>query len=302
METLTIATDVQVFGTLVTSFPLGVGEAFERLMKIVPGAEKRSCYGISSMNEKGKVLYFAAIEEQEAAEAEKYQFESRIVPKGKYLAVTVLDWLQKTHCIKDIFHDMMRDERFGRDTPCVEWYKDDSEMVCLLQIDPVKEIAHTISDTLNGLKHLIALIPEEQLNVVPFAKSWTAAQVLAHVTKSVRAMSQAMEMPGKPAARDATARVQELKDMFLNFSVKYVSPEFIVPEDKQYTKTEIMAGLESCSRQLLKNAATANTGEIISLPLFGEITKMELLHFVLYHTQRHLHQLQNILTHIKASM
>ena len=106
METLTIASDLQVFGTLVTGFPLGVGEAFERLMKIVPGGERRSCYGISSMNEKGAVLYFAAIEEKEPGEAEKYQCERRIVCKGGYLAVTVLDWQQKTHCIKDVFHNM----------------------------------------------------------------------------------------------------------------------------------------------------------------------------------------------------
>ncbi len=302
METLTIATDLQVFGTLVNSFPLGVDEAFAQLMEMVPDAEKRSCYGISSMNENGGVLYFAAIEEQEPGEAEKYKCERRIVSKGGYLAVTVLDWLQKTHCIKDVFHDMMQDERFAHDTPCVEWYKNAREMVCLLQINSVNEILHTISNTLNELKTLTASMPEEQLNAVPFAKSWTAAQVVTHVTKSVRAMAQAMEMPGKPAARDATARVKELKDMFLNFSVKYVSPEFIVPEDKQYTKTAVATGLENCSQQLLKNAATATAGEMISLPGFGEITKIELLYFVLYHTQRHVHQLKNILPHIKHFM
>ena len=35
-----------------------------------------------------------------------------------------------------------------------------------------------------------------------------------------------------------------------------------------------------------------------NLPVFGEITKLELLHFVLYHTQRHIHQLKKILAAI----
>ena len=146
-------------------------------------------------------------------------------------------------------------------------------MVCLLQINPVNGILHTISNTLNELNNLIVPMQDQQINAVPFEGSWTAAQIVTHVTKSVKAMTQAMEMPGKPAARDITARVQELKDMFLNFSVKYVSPEFIVPADKQYTKPAVVAGLESGGQQLLKNAATADTGEMISLPLFGEITK-----------------------------
>jgi DinB superfamily len=302
METLIIAADLQVFGTWVASFPLGVGEAFERLMKIMPGADKRSCYGISSMNEKGEVRYFAAIEELHPGEAERYQCERTIVRSGAYLAVTVDDWLQKTHCIKDVFHDMMQDERFAHNTPCVEWYKNDSEMVCLLQINPVKDILYKISDAFKELEKLVAPLDEQELNLVPFAGSWTAAQVAAHVTKSVKAMAQAMEMRGKPAARDITASVQGLKDMFLNFSVKYVSPDFIVPPDKRYTTTEIAAGLETASRQLLKNAVTANAGEMISLPGFGEITKIELLHLVLYHTQRHVHQLKNILPYIKHSM
>jgi DinB superfamily len=302
METLTIANDLQVFGTLVTSFPLGVGEAFAQIMKMVPDGDKRSCYGISSMNENGEVRYFAAIEELHPGEAESYQCERTTVPNGEYLAVTVYDWQQKTHCIKNVFHTMMQDERFTHDAPCVEWYKNDREMVCLLQINPVKDMLYKISDAFKELENLAAPLDEQELNRVPFTRSWTAAQVITHITKSVKAMAQAMEMRGKPAAGDITARVQELKDMFLDFSVKYVSPEFIVPPDKRYTTTEIAAGLETSGRQLLKNAATANAGEMISLPGFGEITKMELLHFVLYHTQRHVHQLKNILPHLKHSM
>lgn len=302
MEILSIASDIKVFGTLVTAFPIGIGDAFNRLIKTVPDGRQRACYGISSMNEQGEVLYFAAIAEQVPGEAEKYRFEQREVPKGDYLAITVVDWQQKTHCIKDVFHEMMQDDRYLHDSPCIEWYKNDSEMICLLQVNQVKKLLHEIGNTVNELNALAASLQEEQLNAVPFAKSWTAAQVVTHVTKSVRAMAQAMEMPGKPAARDITARVQELKNMFLNFSVKYASPEFIVPADKHYSKVPLVEGLETALQQLSKNAENTGLFEIISLPGFGEISKTELLHFVLYHTQRHLHQLKNILPHLQLSM
>ena len=46
----------------------------------------------------------------------------------------------------------------------------------------------------------------------------------------------------------------------------------------------------------LKDAAhAANLPELLNLPPIGELTKLELLHFVLYHTQRHIQQLKNIL-------
>ena len=38
----------------------------------------------------------------------------------------------------------------------------------------------------------------------------------------------------------------------------------------------------------------ANLSEMINHPAFGDITKFEILHFVLYHTQRHIHQLEKI--------
>ncbi len=40
--------------------------------------------------------------------------------------------------------------------------------------------------------------------------------------------------------------------------------------------------------------------QIMNLSVFGDITKVELLYFVLYHTQRHIHQLKNILEDLRA--
>ena len=49
-----------------------------------------------------------------------------------------------------------------------------------------------------------------------------------------------------------------------------------------------------------------NLSEMISHSLFGEVTKLELLHFVVYHTQRHIHQLKKIFdttrTKVKSKM
>ena len=72
METFTIDVDLAVFGSRVATFPAGIGAAFEQLMQMVPGGNKRSCYGISSMDKMGGIVYWAFIAEQEPGEAGKY--------------------------------------------------------------------------------------------------------------------------------------------------------------------------------------------------------------------------------------
>ena len=87
--------------------------------------------------------------------------------------------------------------------------------------------------------------------------------------------------------------------MFLNFETKFKSPEFIVPEKKKYDKDEVMKAIGASINKLKYARNEVNLSEIINLPIFGEITKLELLYFVLYHTQRHIHQLKKIIKGFK---
>ena len=77
-------------------------------------------------------------------------------------------------------------------------------------------------------------------------------------------------------------------------------PNFIIVYLAKYgiakTNRKILISKLNRSVERLKEAASkVNLTDIINLPAFGEITKLELLHFVLYHTQRHTHQLKNII-------
>jgi hypothetical protein len=267
-------------------------------MQKIPDGKSRSYYGLSNMDVNGKVFYYAAAEEKSPGEAEKYGYERYTIQKGDYLTEAVHDWRTKTSCIKDIFHEMMQDKRADITKPCVEWYKDDNEMICMLKTDPAKALLAAIGDAATELQALLAPLDEKKANTIPFKDSWTAAQLATHVTKSNKAMAQAMEMEGKQTERNPAERAKELKDTFLNFSIKFKSPAFIVPAEDQYKKESVIAALKKSNDQLKENAVRVNTAETINLPAFGEITKLELLYFVLYHTKRHIHQLKNIMKHI----
>ncbi|MEP6596313.1 MAG: DinB family protein [Ginsengibacter sp.] len=157
------------------------------------------------------------------------------------------------------------------------------------------ELFTSLDNVSSELLIIIASLSETSLNTIPFKYSWTAAQTAAHITKSNSSIAQALNMEAKPAERDAGERVQELKGIFLDFTTKFQSPDFILPTQDTYEKEVLIARLKRSIERLKETAGKVDLSEIISLPAFGEITKLELLHFVLYHTQRHLHQLKNIM-------
>ncbi len=136
METYVQKKDLAVFGFQVKSFPEGVGEAFDSLIAMVPEGLNRSYYGLSYMTAEGNVVYIAAVEEKNKGEAEKNRCERYTIDKGKYSSVTIKDWRQKTDCIKDVFQGMMEQKNIDHTKPCVEWYKDDDEMCCMLKLLP----------------------------------------------------------------------------------------------------------------------------------------------------------------------
>lgn len=134
MEIVDLKNDIKVFGLRVKTFPDGIDKAFDSLLKKIPGGFDRSYYGISSMTADGTCIYKAVAQEKYEGEAEKYNYERDTINKGEYLTVSLMDWRKKTDSIKDIFHEMMKDERVDKSQPCVEWYKNDDEMACMMKM------------------------------------------------------------------------------------------------------------------------------------------------------------------------
>jgi len=157
-----------------------------------------------------------------------------------------------------------------------------------------KELFESFDDCRFNLVELVTSLSEKQINTIPFENSWNAGQVMEHVTKSNTGIAKALNIEGKPADRKPDERVEELKDMFLDFTIKFKSPEFIRPTKNSYSKETVTEDLENSVELLKEVSRNANLAESIKHPAFGEITKLELLHFVKFHMLRHLRQLKNI--------
>jgi hypothetical protein len=145
-----------------------------------------------------------------------------------------------------------------------------------------------------SLMKLAGSFSEKAMNATPFKGSWTAAQVMDHVTRSNNSITQALSMDGRRMDRKPDERTPELAKIFLDFSTKLKAPDFILPTKDVYDKSEVLDKLQASFDHLTGLVKQTDLSEAIEHIAFGEITKLELLFFVLYHSQRHTRQLQHI--------
>ena len=141
---------------------------------------------------------------------------------------------------------------------------------------------------------MIGSFDQGQINLIPFENSWTVAQVADHLCKSDASVLASISEDGTPTERAPDEKNPELKGIFLNFDIKFKSPAMIIPDNKVFNKEELIARLKETRSELSAAAATLNLSEICTHEVLGSMTRLEFLSFVIYHTQRHVHQLKHI--------
>lgn len=296
MEKYNIPHDITVFGFPVATFPNGIGEAFDKLMKDIPDATKRPYYGIGECTDDG-IVYIAAAQETYHDEGKKYGYKEYKIEKGDYLAEKIVDWHSKTAGIKDVFETMYKDERADRKEPSIEIYKDSNEMLCLVKADMIKDLLYDFNYTTNGLINLLVSIPGEKFNNVPYADSWTPAQLAEHMVLSFHGFVFLLNGPDKSTERDAGALIEKIRNIFLDFSVKLTAPDMVKPRIQTGSKDKLIADIQQQTQAIATAIQTLDltkTCTTFDIPKLGYLTRLEAVHFVIAHTSRHIHQLIKI--------
>jgi DinB superfamily len=160
--------------------------------------------------------------------------------------------------------------------------------------------AEVLSDFIaikNTLISLLESLTHEQMNQIPFPGSWTAGQLGEHVLKSYQAVDLS-KLSAIPSKRPSDAKSSQINAVFLNFSDKYQSPDFIVPSSTPISRSDLIAHLRETTDRIVDYAETHElsfTSHDFEIIGFGDLTAQEWIHFLAAHSQRHVHQLRHIL-------
>ena len=136
MKTITLETDINMFYVTAKSFPDGIGEATEKLHSLFSFSKERRIFGLSRPENNDGIIYRAAAEEMYEGEAGKLQCSTLIIPKGKYIALEVIDFRKDILSIDRAFKQLLQQPNLDPQGYCVEQYANDREAVtCMIRLD-----------------------------------------------------------------------------------------------------------------------------------------------------------------------
>lgn len=131
MELHQLSEALTLVGLHVADFPEGIKPAFDRL--VTQFGFHGHYYGISWMDDREQVQYYAMLPLPMATQPGELVLESLVIPSGTYRTETMLNWMSQTHLVKDVFSKLLSGACPDRNNPCIEWYKSDDELVCLVK-------------------------------------------------------------------------------------------------------------------------------------------------------------------------
>lgn len=159
------------------------------------------------------------------------------------------------------------------------------------------QLSSEIYNTFSTVEKMFSAMSGNSINQVPFKDSWTAAQLIQHIILSGSGFQQMMYDKTGDSKPEPEGLKEKIKNDFLDFTTKMKSPDFVVPSQKEYKKDELLKTLSDLRlsfTQAVNTLDLAKTCISFALPVYGFLSRAEAAYFVLYHTQRHLHQLKNI--------
>ncbi len=159
----------------------------------------------------------------------------------------------------------------------------------------------TLFELENSLKEFLDVassLNDKQLNVEFPDGNWTAGQLIRHVIKVNSGFLRQLNGSVEETKRKYDENAEGIKTSFLNFEIKMKSPEFVLPEKMDYKKDDLIKSLKEINAGLIEAAKSLDvtkTCTTFEVPVLGYLTRYEIVYFVTYHTQRHIHQLNKII-------
>lgn len=141
-------------------------------------------------------------------------------------------------------------------------------------------------------------VPAEVLNVKPAPEKWSPGEIAEHVALVEERSLAVASGPGKPAeGYDVDKRIALLRGIFTDQDKKYIAPAQVEPTAGPKDREALVARIQATRSGLIEAVKTLDlteTATAFAHPAFGEITRVEWIYAVVFHTERHRLQIEAI--------
>jgi hypothetical protein len=158
-------------------------------------------------------------------------------------------------------------------------------------------LARQAKETGASMLAILADFSDQQLNARPSCGGWTAGQVAEHLLLSGGVVETIAGRTAPTTDRPADARCPIIAGIFLNFHSRLQSPDFILPSEDNQDKQRLISLTRLLWDRIGEGIRVLDLSQTcldFEFPTIGYLTRLELLWFYVWHTQRHIHQLNRI--------
>lgn len=142
--------------------------------------------------------------------------------------------------------------------------------------------------------HILTAFSEKGLNLKPFRGSWTAAQLADHVILYNEAAAALLRQKGQASAGNTPGKLPELAALLLDSASRSKAEAALLPGRQLYAQVRLTDSVQRSFAVIGELALQHDLSECVRHESWGWMTRLELLHLVLFHSMRHRRQLQHI--------
>jgi len=152
------------------------------------------------------------------------------------------------------------------------------------------------------LKNTIADIPEKILLQEPGPDQWSIHTILDHLRVTDKGVYRLCKTEATPTDRSPMLIINQMKEKFKNRDVKLPAPKTVLPYYDGKSKDELILELEEIRSLMIDQGEALGWHEVLDgfpHPITGTMTRLEWLYFSIYHTERHILQIDSTLSQLK---
>lgn len=154
-----------------------------------------------------------------------------------------------------------------------------------------------LKQSTNSLLDVLSGTPEEIFNTRPGREEWSVGKVGEHLIKVETGTVRIFTGSAEASDRDPEQKIETIRDRMMDFETKMTAYEPIIPDDEPKEKTKVLEKLQDIRQQLLGFVDIQDLTEMITAfehPIFGSLTRIEWIYFNIYHSWRHVKQIEKI--------
>lgn len=152
----------------------------------------------------------------------------------------------------------------------------------------------------------IGKISDKHFHEKPDAETWSPAQVLEHLYRSEFGLTKLFSgETRKDPDRNTEQIIQKMRVQMLENDNKMEARGIILPGDDKKSKDELISNFRSLREKIAIMADQHDEKEVCTSfkhPVYGYMTREEWVHFNIFHTKRHMGQIDRILDRLREQI